>query len=97
MTKNFKVGEIVKIKPDSHQVFLNGKICKIEKISKTRDPFLHALPPIDIIFFFGKKPYYKKRFSVVFKKELTDATENEKKDFLEMEADWESINVARKL
>jgi len=102
MTKNFKEGEIVRVKQNPVGVLAEkyrNRVGRIKHISSYKTTLYKKIniPNISVVFFMGKKPYYVKRFSIFYRKELTDATEEEKKDFFGKEADWESLFVARSL
>jgi hypothetical protein len=100
MTKNFKVGEIVKVKKVENIIFDNNKIVKlavneigrvVEEIVRTTY-FNQRIVKVSIIFRNNKKGNF-----FFLKRELTDPTDEEKEDYINRENEYEAYRVAKSI
>jgi hypothetical protein len=102
MTKNFKVNDIVKMKKivytyrqraflynTSHQKYFKiGNVGRLIKIDPTDN-----IEVFYIRFIVGKNPHFIRKLTPVLKREITDANDEEREDFIERE----EICMAREL
>jgi hypothetical protein len=97
--KNFKVDEIVKVKkivkarPYAHTNIASR--IKIGEIGKVLEIISYHV--IHTGFYIGKNPYYFRNSEIMFRSELTDATDEEKERFLEREEICIAKEIARGL
>jgi tartrate dehydratase beta subunit/fumarate hydratase class I family protein len=96
MTKNFKEGEIVKMKKivythrqQTHQRYVKiGNIGRLIEIDSTGN-----IEIFYVRFIVGKNPHFIRKLIPALKREITDASDEEREDFIERE----EICVAREL
>jgi hypothetical protein len=110
MTKDFKIGEIVKVKKKKNTIDMVGirnvtiGINQVGRITDIKKTNLYRERVIEVEMFFPNVVdplvsygYVIRRRYYFLRRELTDTTDEEKEDFIKKEQECDALEVAKKI